>query len=474
MSNKNHREIKEENDMKQQQDQIKSKSREENNNNNDNENININRGEEEDIYYQKYKNYNQSSEPSCRQIIFGDGLAWEVVDPNLIQNLQYHFLRNFDDYHHDQNRSPKKTKKFPGALPVALTKKNIDLLKSAKKLEAKCESNNKIFSLPDGKLPRYSNMREFDEAQEKQNMFYVTRKSNGTRYMLMFDYRDYDRSHDCYQTLWDRKMKPLLVKFKVPDFIHQDTIIDGELVKEPDGTHIFYCFDLIVSNGRSFIHRSLVDRLKALDELTLRILPCPYAKESPFTLKTKKFMPVTQLMSFLKTENLEYYFSNQPQQNQQNQNKHPCDGLLFIENLQKIQIGTAHRQLKWKPPHECTIDFLIMFPENNNRTCDLYIRSDQHQSPPSKKELLWKTQWITSTFDSNTFDFEKDNKIKWIKKNFNGKIIECFFNQSSSNWQYKLTRHDKNSPNFVNVVNDTINSIKDNINIKNLVDVIFS
>lgn len=459
----------------------------------------------DDEEYKLYKPLLQTKgETICRMINFADGVAWEIFDEELIKNLQWHLMKYF--------QLPSNFKKFPGALPVALTKNNSFILKSKKNLNERCDYEHKIFLPPNGIRKRFNTMNHFLQAKNSKNSFYVTRKSNGTRYMLMFDFRDYAKSKDVYQTLWSRKLRPVLVKFEVPDYLHEDTLIDGELVIEPDGTHVFYCFDLILVNGRNMCSNRLMDRQKCLAELVQQIRPSA-DKQSPFLIRIKRFMPVSKLLEFLKLENLEYLNvdSTIKNVNMAMDIDHPCDGLIFIENDAPIIVGTAHRQLKWKLPLFCTIDFLIQFPllnddnqsQNANQnniinTCDLFIsdenglkfwksqstthtftmRDNKNKNENQNDQLICMTtnsnsDYITSTYNNINVNFQDINdELISIAQKYHNKIIECFYNWETNNWKFKLVREDKTIPNYIETVKETIDSLKDNITIANLLSII--
>lgn len=375
-------------------------------------------------------------------IKLGDGVGFKFLDRNLVQTFQRQLI-GFSNLNANFN-------KFPGALPVALTCKNINLLRGANYdantvFNIKNDGNHEVFQLPNGKKRR----DEFSLAP-KVSQYYVTRKSDGIRYQLMFHCRDPVKHKDYHQTIFNRKMEAIGIKFEVPDHFYQGTVLDGELVKEPDGSHAYYIFDIIALNGYTVTIRNLDDRLLLIKSLLPFIRPCPNTKESPFVLKTKRFEPVHQLETFLKEEKLEYLMTDGKENKDE---KHPCDGLCFIEREEGVVTGTATRQLKWKKPQLCTIDVLVKCLYTAN-VVELYIKNDTQLE-------LWKIQ----KFDDTRLSDKSDNIDM-----YNNKIVECF--KLSDNWKIKSIRSDKTIPNYIKTVEDTCQSIKDNITIQDIVNVV--
>jgi hypothetical protein len=384
---------------------------------------------------------------------FGDGVAFFLHDKNLIEVFQQQLI-NFSNLN-------SKFDKFPGALPVALTRKNIHLLQTTSSphgavVADKNDGNHEIFQLPNGKKRRVTSVTGATSA--RRSTYYVTRKSDGIRYQLMFHYRDREKYIDLHQTLFNRKMEPIMVKFEVPDFLHQGTVLDGELVKEGDGTHAYYIFDIIALNGYTVTIRNLADRLQLIELLLPFIRPCSDTKESPFLLKTKRFAPVQNLLKFLKEENLEYLMNSSTSSKEENKDDperiHPCDGLCFIERDEGVVAGTATRQLKWKKIEYCTIDVLIRL---TSTTCEMFIKDDFGIQ-------LFAIQKLEDTLPPAAAGAGAG------AMEYNNKIVECWYCQKSNIWKVKNIRKDKHIPNYFKTVEDTMQSIKDNITIADIVN----
>jgi hypothetical protein len=232
----------------------------------------------------------------------GDGVGFYLNDNELIRQFQNQ-LKLFCGLRDKFNN-------FPGALPVALTRKNIHKLYcpsaitfdaggEEKKENAMNEENNDgdhlVFQLPNGKGQRPVNYIP----KKIHSVYYLTRKSDGIRYQLMFHYRDFGKCLDRHITLFDRSMNPIMVKFSVPDFAYSGTVLDGELVREETSSetqYVYYVFEMNHLNGYSVNKRYLPDRLMLIENFIPEIKSCPDTRESPFIFKTKKFFPVTELV----------------------------------------------------------------------------------------------------------------------------------------------------------------------------------
>jgi hypothetical protein len=419
---------------------------------------------------------------------FGHGIGLFINDRDLVVDLQIklgHFFKP---------RLLHPPRKFVGALPVALTRKNLHLLRTKSLITQKCDANNSVFKLPNGENKTIEDLKiihqksinqnltnqnltnecknEYKNGEENNlklltnpNIFYVKRKTDGERYYLMFDSRDHDKTKIAYQVMFDRKLQPILVKFLVPEYFHEDTLLDGELVQEPNGTYSYYLIDVIKFSGFSTMDFKLRDRQLLLSYIANEIKQCPERNESPCFVKSKRCMPINKLDEFLKLENLEY-LRNSKKSGKIGKEFHPCDGLVFEPSECGVLLGTATEQIKWKEPLLCTNEFLIQQVSDSD-IC-FYVENERGM-------LLFKTQSIIETFDKSKLNNSKlDEELNYFKN----KIVECWYDTSNAlltnpaEWiiKPKKIRLDKLKPNFITTVIDTIQSIQDNITIDDIIN----
>jgi mRNA guanylyltransferase len=177
---------------------------------------------------------------------------------------------------------------------------------------------------------------------------------------------------ECY--LIDRKNKYYSVDlsfYNAQSQLLNDTLIDGELVMDRDGTveiWRFLAFDLLMVNGEMKVDRNLEKRLGALYEFVVKpynkhlkqCLP-EYVQSRPFTIEMKKVEKCYHLKEILASiKSL----------------KHENDGLLFTSVDRPYDFGTCDSMLKWKPSSHNSVDFKVLFVISRNIMIYLFLRLD--------------------------------------------------------------------------------------------------
>ena len=194
-----------------------------------------------------------------------------------------------------------------------------------------------------------------------QKEWYVTSKSDGTRYILMFDYNNREKYEGEIQLLFDRKLQPTFILFHAPQWIYNGTVFDGEVVRTNDGTYRFIPIDIIYCNGYSTVDYPLDDRLTLVEIIAPLIKPMPCTRESPFTIKTKKWSSFKRLSNFIVEEGLEYLLNPKKHISFMNPTNsivvrdHPCDGLIIQERNKKLPLGSDPNVFKVKLVHTSDI-----------------------------------------------------------------------------------------------------------------------
>ncbi|CAH1761171.1 3313_t:CDS:2 [Entrophospora sp. SA101] len=125
--------------------------------------------------------------------------------------------------------------------------------------------------------------------------------------------------------------------------------------------------------------------------------------------------------------------------------KHKSDGLIFTS-----------ADLKWKPPNENSIDFLLK------------VEHDQNKEMP---------RFCLFQRGNNGYEYFNDMSVTyeqwkmWIDNNekLNERLVEVVCNPSSSSWQFLRFRDDKLQPNFSTVVDKILQSIKDGVDKETLI-----
>lgn len=379
--------------------------------------------------------------------------------------------------------------KFPGALPVTLTRKNLHLLVDSKvDSESDSDSNSddehsecskgaekknytmehsEVFDLPNGKKSRRRRLI--------MNNYFVKRKSNGQRHFLMFSPNENNDPNDPFQSVWDRRLNCKLVKFAAPLGMHQGTLVDGEVIKEADGSHTFYPIDVIGKEGIHLRSDAFGQRQRLLEEFIRDIQTCEHTQESPFRIKLKNVGTLKHLKSFLESENLQHLSDENADYSLHT--THPCDGLIFDLASDKVIVGTNNNSLKWKPPKFSTIDFEIRICEDPHflHLCietkgGVQMLYEQKTSETIRfpYTLPYPYDDLNEISSSNSSNQGKKINVEF----FDHKIVEMERCKKTRKWFFltqEKVRTDKTKPNYVTVAMDVIASLDDDITIEDLI-----
>tara|TARA_A100001015_G_scaffold289080_1_gene360562 strand:- start:7128 stop:8030 length:903 start_codon:yes stop_codon:yes gene_type:complete len=261
---------------------------------------------------------------------------------------------------------------FPGSMPVSLTKNDVQYLR---------------------------------------RNYTVCDKTDGTRYFLFcFDFHIYlvDRLLNFYN----------IGRFN--QFIDNNCVYDGELVKSKTGKWLFMIFDVFASKGKTIkdipnhktrIHSILGMYPRTIDNIDIHIKDFFYTQDFHKCTKNLQKLP------------------------------YQTDGFIFTPMFRKIFNGTDRRTYKWKDGEEHTIDFELLEDDK------LYLWGENEE-----KMLICPIQY-------NSFTNIPSSKPC---------IVECKIEKNENNetsWVYVKTREDKERPNSMKVYLATIEVIKENITI---------
>lgn len=253
---------------------------------------------------------------------------------------------------------------------------------------------------------------------------------------------------------------------------HHNTLLDGELVlqrfpnRPPQLTYII--FDILVLRGQNIAEREYGYRIDKI----LRGVIGPYkqfAKDfpednsaQPFQIEAKK--PST---SYAAPEMFKNVLPNLP---------HGNDGLIFTCKDTPYVSGTDQHILKWKPPHENTIDFKLQigaFPELEDED-GKYEDFDQK---PEIELLVFHGNNNEYRYFAHLHLTDREwDAMKALPEAFDHKIIECWREKETGNWRPKMDedgtprfRDDKEHANHISVVDSVLQSIEDAVTEEDLI-----
>lgn len=309
--------------------------------------------------------------------------------------------------------------------------------------------------------------------------YWCAPKDNGERAMLLFT-----KTEDgIIQALIDRERNVTLVHIRCANALHAGTLLDGEVMTKDDGKKVFRVFDGYKTAGTDLFNYRLTDRHKLIKGACSSIdNKHPLAD---LVVVHKEFFPVTELGAW-KASHVD--------------NRH-VDGLIFMPNLAGPKIGVDFDTFKWKPHILTSVDFMIELSEskaeNPNVALDNFDYGDEEDAvmtpvdSPSESEAITpmvvvlkimlkngdKTQFTSLSleeFCSKDGVSKEDQAVlagfgfsimsaSDILKAGNDAIIECIPVKQTGKWKPILHRTNKSTPNLIDVVQQTINSIQNPI-----------
>jgi mRNA guanylyltransferase len=123
---------------------------------------------------------------------------------------------------------------------------------------------------------------------------------------------------------------------------------------------------------------------------------------------------------------------------------HPTDGLIFCPDS-PYEFGTQQSLMKWKFVDKLTVDLRIEFVRNAPSTL-----------------LLW-CNGRRDPFTAHMLPEDMYHLQKELASVSHGQAVIGEFGSEGQQWRFHLIRKDKNEPNHVNTVNDTLAAIEENL-----------
>ncbi|KAF2248219.1 mRNA capping enzyme, alpha subunit [Trematosphaeria pertusa] len=322
---------------------------------------------------------------------------------------------------------------------------------------------------------------------ELQRMeYFLCEKTDGVRCLLFLHWRDNGQALEPVTFLIDRKNNyyevtpPLRFPYyqspSNPEQFLFATILDGELVHDVDREDsdtsprlIYYVFDCLAVDNQNVTGRPLDKRLGRLKEYVLK----PYhnrPRQQPFEVKEKQVYPPYHVRNM---------FDNVLPNLQ-----HGNDGLIFTCKNTKYEFGTDRHILKWKPPHENTIDFKLRlgdFPLFDPEDGEEGLIPD-YDAMPTRFQLLVFHGKDHGRSDYRPFEHDLHitepewEMLKSLNQRLDGRIIECY-RDAAGHWKFKREddgmprwRDDKPDANHIQTVNSVLESIQDPVTEQDLLD----
>ena len=308
----------------------------------------------------------------------------------------------------------------------------------------------------------------------KTQDYYVCEKTDGLRY-LMYLTHDEQGGGICY--LIDRRNDYWFIPHlhfphhedKTFNRPHTDTILDGELVEDryENGSSVikFLVFDCLVLDKQILMQRPLDKRLAYFKSQVLTPYQEMFKKQpgrpQPFVLEDKEtnFSYGIKLMFeeiIPKVRKL-----------------HGNDGLIFTCRNTPYKTGTDPHILKWKPPNENTVDFLLhmewplMEPDPDDP--DRSPQPDYYAMPNRFELYIHHGSHKYSYVDELYVESREWENWKTMNVPLQDIIVEAFQDEQQR-WRYYRFRNDKDQSNHIRVYEAVIRSIKSHVTEQDLLD----
>ena len=249
-----------------------------------------------------------------------------------------------------------------------------------------------------------------------RNKYWVAPKTDGIRMFMLFSYVD----DDDYVVFIDRAFNMHRVSVTVPAETHSGTLLDGEWVKNADGSVTYTVFDVISIHGFCKKNENHSTRMAEIVRLLHSFRNIP----DGLHIHVKRWYE-------LESTNTEKLLSDAKRKGV------PCDGLIFApEHGSALRPGPQRDVYKWKSAKEHTVDMFI-----KNKV--LYVES---AGTPVVSTELGVELGDTRDLPDNC-------------------VVECQLTKASGKWQARIIkiRPDKTHPNDVRVARLTMQNIEENI-----------
>jgi mRNA guanylyltransferase len=314
-------------------------------------------------------------------------------------------------------------------------------------------------------------------AELQRTEYFMCEKTDGIRVLLYLTYHETENGgFEPATFLIDRKNNYYIVqpplRFPHHKFPNDEdkflfgTILDGELVHdvypgESKPRLVFYVFDCLALDGENTTGRTLDIRIGKLKTLVFK--PYIYWMEQhpqdrhrqPFQIKEKQLYPPYSFLAMFNTILPSL--------------KHGNDGLIFTCKNTRYEFGTDKHILKWKPPHENTIDFKLKlgeFPYFDPEDGIDELIPDYDAKPERLILLVNHGNNKNQPFGHDLYVTDQEWEImKGLNQRLDGRIIECY-RDDQGRWRYKPEndgsprwRDDKKDANHISTVNSVLDSI---------------
>ena len=320
-----------------------------------------------------------------------------------------------------------------------------------------------------GAMPVAFSRRHISEIQNAPFEYFVSEKTDGVRYMLFI------LGKEVY--LVDRKFAFFEITHKFPQLqkIWSSILLDGELVRNQTTKKAnFMVFDVLSHcdvKDEPCAVKPLIQRLAIISNQV--VLPYRQSCESgiippehPFIIIAKVFLPHRRLKNLFSCIKPSPTTLTHRLYTDGARRTHLTDGIIFTPNLPYRPFANSNL-FKWKFPDLLSIDFCVRESTRRNSsqpTLSLFCFSQldtplvfsKDVSFPAPQHAHLLDHIARRQQDCNSRNLPPDAPQRNV-------IIECTFSHDLGAWQFHTIREVKNQPNHCCVVLDTMEAISENI-----------
>ena len=314
---------------------------------------------------------------------------------------------------------------------------------------------------------------------QKQD-YYVCEKTDGVRCLMYFAYGDTESGNPEIHYLIDRKNDYRYVPdlhFPLPgddtfQSFHNDTLLDGELVKDTynngEQQLKYLVFDCLVVDGQRLMHRTLDKRLGYFQEKILKPYNAMYRRypeekqHRPFAIEGKS----TQF-----SYGIEMMFRDIIPKVKK---IHGNDGLIFTCRRTEYQTGTDEHIVKWKPPTENTIDFRmrlefpLLEPDTEDEADGITEPYADYDTLPIFHLFALVSADKYRPFGEMYVSPSEWDDLKGLGIPLDNIVVECYQDEERR-WRFHRIRDDKNEANHISTVEKVLESIEDHVSEEDLI-----
>lgn len=252
---------------------------------------------------------------------------------------------------------------------------------------------------------------------------------------------------------------------------HENTLIDGELVLDKDSHHQisakYLVFDCLVLDGSPLMHRTLDKRLAYFKERVFDPYKTLY-KTFPQEIQYLPFVVELKAMQFAYGTAMMFkeILPKLP---------HGNDGLIFTCRNTPYKHGTDPHILKWKPEDENSVDFRLSMdfplvqPDATDRAEGITSPYLDYSAMPVFNLLIWVGNDNDAHYGTLYLTEAEWEAWQALEVPLDDRIVECHMD-AQGRWRFMRWRDDKDKPNHISTVESVIESIRDRVTEKELID----